>query len=32
MPGDNISLLVQIKGRTAVKIFLDNELAEVRRY
>ncbi len=32
MPGDNISLLVRIKGQTTVKIFLDNELAEVRRY
>ncbi|VAX19568.1 hypothetical protein MNBD_NITROSPINAE01-187 [hydrothermal vent metagenome] len=31
-PGDTISLLVAIKGRTAVKIFLDNELAEVKRY
>ncbi|MGK7345319.1 MAG: PASTA domain-containing protein [Candidatus Nitrospinota bacterium M3_3B_026] len=31
-PGDTISLLVEIKGRTAVKIFMDNELAEVRRF
>lgn len=31
-PGDTISLLVEIKGRTAVKVFLDNELAEVRRF
>jgi len=31
-PGDTVSLLVEIKGRTAAKIFLDNELAEVRRF
>lgn len=31
-PGDTISLLVKVKGRTAAKIFVDNELAEVRRF
>ena len=31
-PGDTISLLVQVKGKTVVKIFMDDELSEVRRY
>ena len=31
-PGDTFSLLVALKGRTTVKIFLDDELAEVRRF
>lgn len=31
-PGDTLSLLVEIKGETAAKVFLDNELAEVRRF
>ncbi len=31
-PGDTVSLLVEIKGRTVAKIFLDNELAEARRF
>ena len=32
MPGDTVSLLLEIKGRTAVKVFLDNQLSEVKRY
>ncbi|MBI4829933.1 MAG: PASTA domain-containing protein [Nitrospinae bacterium] len=31
-PGDAVSLLAPVKGRTAAKIFLDGELAEVKRY
>jgi serine/threonine-protein kinase len=31
-PEDTISLLVQVKGETIVKIFMDDEFAEVRRY
>ena len=31
-PGDMVSLLAPVKGRTAAKIFLDGELAEVKRY
>ncbi len=31
-PGDTLSLLVRIKGHTTVKIFINNELAEARRY
>jgi len=31
-PGDTLSLLVEVKGKTAAKVFLDNELAEVKRF
>ncbi len=31
-PGDTFSILVSIAGETMVKIFLDNELADVRRF
>ncbi|MBF0170699.1 MAG: PASTA domain-containing protein [Nitrospinae bacterium] len=31
-PGDTFSVLVSMAGETAVKIFLDNELADVRRF
>jgi len=31
-PGETVSVLVAVKGKTAVKIFVDNELTEVRRF
>jgi len=31
-PGDTVSLLLEVKGRTAAKIFLNDELVEVKRY
>ncbi len=30
--GDTVSLLLEVKGRTAAKIFLNDELVEVKRY
>jgi len=31
-PGDTVSLLLEIKGRTSAKIFINDELAEVKRF
>ena len=32
MPGDTVSLLVEIRGKTTAKVFLNNKLADVKRF
>ncbi|MDH5511179.1 MAG: PASTA domain-containing protein [Nitrospinota bacterium] len=32
MPGDTVSLLVEIRGKTSAKVFLNNKLSDVKRF